>query len=269
MVSPSSRPPIAGQQIGTTVRAPKTAELIATQLRRQIVHGELRPGMTLPPEMQLMEQYGVSRPTLREAFRILEAEALINVRRGSRGGAQVTTPEVSVPARYIGLLLQIQGTTINDVYDARTLLEPPCARLLAQRRTDDDIAKLRDVVEQVKAQVNSTKPFVPDAESWSRLTYRFHELVLEGSGNKTLALQGAVLANIAATHLRSKIAKGNESDPLSRFQQTIKSFTKLIELAEAGDADAAQQHWATHMDGAAKYLLKDDLEAKPVVDLFY
>jgi GntR family transcriptional repressor for pyruvate dehydrogenase complex len=75
-----------GAQIGTVMRAPKTGELIATHLRRQIVRGELLPGETLPAESQLMEQYGVSRPTLREAFRILESETLISVRRGSRGG---------------------------------------------------------------------------------------------------------------------------------------------------------------------------------------
>ena len=70
-------------QIGTVLRAPKTGELIATYLRRQIVRGELRPGETLPAESQLMEQFSVSRPTLREAFHILEAETLISVRRGS------------------------------------------------------------------------------------------------------------------------------------------------------------------------------------------
>jgi Transcriptional regulators len=70
--------------VGQVVRAPKTAELIATLYRRQIVRGELRPGDTLPSEQQLMGQFGVSRPTLREAFRILEAEDLISVKRGSR-----------------------------------------------------------------------------------------------------------------------------------------------------------------------------------------
>ena len=132
-------------QIGTVVRAPKTGELIATHLRRQIVRGELRPGETLPAESQLMEQYGVSRPTLREAFRILEAETLISVRRGSRGGARVVAPDASVAARYVGLLLQMQGATINDVYEARMISEPPCARLLALHRTDEDIEKLTQV----------------------------------------------------------------------------------------------------------------------------
>ena len=73
--------------VGQIVRAPKTAELIAGHIRRQIVRGELREGDTLPSELNLMEQFGVSRPTLREAFRILEAESLISVRRGLRQAA--------------------------------------------------------------------------------------------------------------------------------------------------------------------------------------
>ncbi len=255
-------------QVGTVVRAPKTGELIATHLRRQIVRGELRPGETLPAESQLMEQYGVSRPTLREAFRILEAESLISVRRGSRGGARVVAPDASVAARYVGLLLQIGGATINDVYEARMISEPPCARLLALNRTDDDLARLTAVVDQLKAEVAAREPFIPDPHTWSRLTYRFHELILEGCGNKTMAIQGAVLQDIVATHLRTKIAQRDDNDTAERFARVIRSYTKLISHVKAGNAAAAEKHWRTHMENAAQYLLKDDLKTKPVVDLF-
>ena len=255
-------------QIGTVVRAPKTGELIATHLRRQIVRGELRPGETLPAESQLMEQYGVSRPTLREAFRILEAETLISVRRGSRGGARVVAPDVAVAGRYVGLLLQIQGATINDVYEARMISEPPCARLLALHRTDDDLAKLTQVVTELKAEVDAKKPFVPDPYVWSSLTYRFHELILEGCGNQTMAIQGAVLQDIVATHLRTKIAIRDDNDTAERFDRVIRSYTKLIQHVKAGNAAAAEKHWRSHMEVAAQYLLRDDLKTKPVVDLF-
>jgi DNA-binding FadR family transcriptional regulator len=110
---------VSGGQVGQLVRAPKTSELIAAQLRRQIVLGVVKPGEKLPPETRLMEQFGVSRPTIREAFRILETERLIVVRPGSRGGAQVVAPDLTAAARYFGLLLQLQGTTIDDVYEAR------------------------------------------------------------------------------------------------------------------------------------------------------
>lgn len=255
--------------VGALVRAPKTAELIATHLRRQIVRGELQAGRTLPSEQELMEQYGVSRPTLREAFRILEAETLITVRRGSRGGAQITVPDISVAARYVGLILQMQGTTIDDVYQARMVSEPPCARLLAKGRTDQDLADLTEVVERLKADVAAHETFVPDPDTWSDLTYRFHELILQRCGNRTLATQGAVLHDIVATHVRTRIALGHgDGDTPERFQRAIRSYQKLIRLVEKRDAEGAEKHWHSHMQGAAQFLLKDDLKTKRVVDLF-
>lgn len=254
--------------VGFVVRAPKTGELIASQLRRGIVRGELKAGQSLPPEDQLLEQFGVSRPTLREAFRILEAETLISVRRGSRGGAQVTVPDTFVAARYVGLLLQIQGTTIDDVYQARMALEAPCARMLAIGRTEQDLSDLEDVVAKLKGSIDS-ETSTPDAETWSALTYRFHELIVQRCGNKTLALQGAVLQDIAATHLRKRIATGwGEGDPPERFRRAIRSYQKLIRLLRDQKAEAAEEHWRTHMEGAAKFLLGGELKSKPVVDLF-
>src|ERR671938_440852 len=110
------------------VRVPKTAELVAAELRRQIVRGELKEGDALPPETNLMEQFGVSRPTLREAFRVLESEALITVRRGVQGGARVSAPDPEVAARYAGLILEYRGATLGDVYRAAAVIEPPCTR---------------------------------------------------------------------------------------------------------------------------------------------
>jgi DNA-binding FadR family transcriptional regulator len=216
-----------------------------------------------------MEQFGVSRPTLREAFRILEAETLISVRRGSRGGAQVMAPDPSVAARYIGVLLQVQGTTIDDVYQARMISEPACARLLAQRRTKQDIEDLNEVVEALSAEVTAQETFVPDPDTWARLTYRFHELILERCGNKTLALQGAVLQDIVATHVRLRLVQGyGDQDMTKRFERTIRSYRKFIRLVTDKDAKAAEKHWHSHMESAAKDLLKDELKTKPVVDLF-
>ncbi|KPI20345.1 regulatory protein GntR HTH [Actinobacteria bacterium OK074] len=258
-----------GPRVGQTVRAPKTAELIAAQLRRRIVKGELTPGETLPPENQLMEQFGVSRPTLREAFRILEAEMLISVRRGSRGGAQVMAPDFSVAARHVGLLLQMQGTTVDDVYEARMVAEPACARLLTKRRTKQDIADLNEVVAELESAVEATGGSVPNPVLWSRLTYRFHELIMQRSGNKTLAVQGAVLQEIVATHLEMRVARNFDSaESLERFQRAIKAYKRLVALVEARDAEGAERHWRNHMKVAGTYLLKDELHNKPVVDLF-
>jgi GntR family transcriptional repressor for pyruvate dehydrogenase complex len=255
--------------IGQVVRAPKKAELIAGHIRRRIVHGELQEGDTLPPELTLMAQFGVSRPTLREAFRILETESMITVRRGSRGGAQVVAPDLSVAARYVGLLLQMQGTTIVDVYEARTAVEPICARMLAERRTDDDLKELQACVEDLRAIVEAGEDQVPDPKAWADQTFRFHDLVMQRSGNNTLAVQGGVLHDIVQTHLAVTVARGFDEPGLKRrFTRNLRSYVKLIALVEAGNGAGAEQHWREHMEVAAKSLLKDDLKSKRVVDLF-
>jgi DNA-binding FadR family transcriptional regulator len=73
----------------TSLREPKMAARVATVLRRMFIRGEIPEGTMLPPESELMERFRVYRPTLREAFRVLESESLIEVQRGVRGGAQV------------------------------------------------------------------------------------------------------------------------------------------------------------------------------------
>jgi GntR family transcriptional regulator, transcriptional repressor for pyruvate dehydrogenase complex len=262
-------------QIGQPVRAPKTSELIAAQLRRQVVRGSVRPGEKLPPETQLMTQFGVSRPTIREAFRILETEGLIVVRPGSRGGAQVMAPDQTAAARHVGLLLQLQGTTIDDVYEARKIAEPACAAMLARRRTEQDIADLAAVVAEIESAIEAASAkgggdgLAPDPALWSRLTHRFHELIMQRSGNKTLALQGAMLHDIVATHTELRVSRSfDRAESPERFRRAVKAYKKLLALIEAGDADGAQRLWHSHMESAAAYLLKDDLRDKPVVELF-
>ena len=251
--------------VGQIVRAPKTAELIAKHIRGQIVRGELTAGATLPPETDLMRQFGVSRPTLREAFRILETESLIHVRRGSRGGAQVTAPEMSVAARYVGLLLQMQGATVADVYEARLVLEPTCAQMFAEHRGTAEIAALCEAIEAVRVAIGTS---MNDPLQVALLTYRVHEQVMRGSRNTTLAVQAGVLQDIVATHVASSVSREQGSaDVRDRYRKLLRSYDKLVTLIEAGDAEGAEVHWRWHMEAAAQHLLRD-IGPKAVVDLF-
>ncbi|MCA1845417.1 MAG: winged helix-turn-helix domain-containing protein, partial [Actinobacteria bacterium] len=100
------------------LRIPKAAEQMPRELRRRIVIGELPEGSPLPPEDELMAQFGLARTTIREAFRVLESEGLLVIRRGAGGGARVRAPSVSAVARYAGLVLQFEGATLADVHEA-------------------------------------------------------------------------------------------------------------------------------------------------------
>lgn len=253
---------------GPVLRAPKTAELIASYVRGQIVRGELKTGDSLPSETVLMEMFGVSRPTLREAFRILEAESLISVRRGARGGARVVSPDIAVAARYVGLLLQVSGTTIADVYEARTVLEPAAAALLAARRSRQDLDDLNACVQHLESLMESDGHFM-DADAWSQAMQRFHDLILERAGNRTLSVQAGVLREVVAMHLSTAVARiFDRPDTCEQFRRMIRSYRKLVRLIDARDAEGAERHWRTHMEVAGRRLLGDDMGSRAVVDLF-
>jgi len=255
------------RQVGHSIRAAKTGEMIAAYLRSRIVRGELAEGESLPSEVELMRQFDVSRPTLREAFRILETESLIAIKRGSRG-ARITAPKAEVAARYVGLLMQTSGTTLADVYEARSLIEPAAAALLAQRRTPQDLADLAMCIDELEALVSSGRA-PADVAAWTRGAQRFHDLVMERAGNRTLAIQSMVLREVVETHLL--LATRDSADAVttvSRFSKLIRSYRKLLALVQAGDDVGAQKHWQAHMEAAARALLPGPLKSATVLDLF-
>ncbi|HTF50377.1 MAG TPA: GntR family transcriptional regulator, partial [Pseudonocardia sp.] len=154
------------------VQLPKAAEIVARTLRRKIVTRELQADDPLPPEDQLMAEMAVARTTVREALRILESEGLIVVRRGAGGGARIRTPAVPMVARYIGLLLQYEGATLEDVHNARVMLEAPAAALLAERTTPEIVARLREALADEADALD-------DPVRLARAHGRFHQLVVQ------------------------------------------------------------------------------------------
>lgn len=243
------------------LRVPKAAELVAADLRRQVVRGQLSEGAALPPEADLMEHFGVSRPTLREAFRILESERLISVRRGARGGARVHLPEITVAAQFAGLLLQVRGATLADVYNARLLIEPPLAGRLAQRRPEHEMSLLRGVLAEEEADLGR------NPEAMAVHFARFHQLIVEGAGNVTLAVVAGMLAKIVEKHLVAEItAKRDQAVQVRDNRRAYRAHKKLLALVEAEDVEGAEAFWRKHMQVAGEMLLRD-YGATRVVDL--
>ncbi|WP_433602332.1 FadR/GntR family transcriptional regulator [Nocardia sp. CA-135953] len=239
-------------------RLPKTAELIADQLRRQIIRGDLAEGAALPSESELLERFSVSRPTLREAFRVLESESLITVRRGAHGGARVQVPNIDVAARYAGFVLEFRGTTLADVYEARILIEPPIVGLLAARRTDEDIQLLRAALKDHEA--------VADTPTLAIRTHTaFHALLVELTGNQTLrVLTGMVQHIIDQANIdwvEAKAATPKETG----ISLGLKAHHRVVDLIEAGVQSGAEEVWRKHLTEARDYLLRPDVTT--VLDL--
>jgi DNA-binding FadR family transcriptional regulator len=229
--------------------SPKMAVLVASDLRRRILTGRLKVGTSIK-EADLIEEFDVSRPTLREALRILEMEQLLTVRRGSHHGSIVRTPDASVAVRSLTMLLHLRGATLRDIYMARSVFEPPAARLAAEVASDEEIDNLRKVLDdelEVLALSESAYPTV----GW-----RFHTELVSISGNATLAVMAAALEHISEHHATRVVATWSE-DRSVLVRQAEKSHRKLVDLIARRDGRRAETFWREHMRIAGDILFEE------------
>ena len=242
----------------STVRIPKTAELVAEDIRKKIVRGELKEGDYLPLEGELKVSLGISRPTLREAFRILEAEKLISVVRGSRTGARVHPPKASAVSRYAGFVLQSQHTSVLDLYEARLAIEPFIARRLAERRDLNAADALQREADRLTVMVDE-KRYIDFMVG----LVEFHRLLVECGDNRTLLLITEMLQDIMASYQVERLRR-HPIDPETQRKRAfwgIRSFQKLIALIREGDADGAEEHWRLHVvNSNASWVPPEDAE---------
>jgi GntR family transcriptional repressor for pyruvate dehydrogenase complex len=243
------------------MRLPKMAELIAGSLRRQIVRGELKEGDALPSESELLERFNVSRPTLREAFRVLESESLITVRRGAHGGARVQVPNIDVAARYAGVILEHRRTSLDDVYEARILIEPPVVGMLALKRTDDDVARLREALQEHDAAGDDPRRAI-------RTHTAFHALLVDLAGNQTLrVLTGMIqhIIDLANWEWVEANANAHTSVEVKGISLGLRAHHRVVDLIEDGAQAGAEELWRKHLTETREYLLRPDVTT--VLDL--
>jgi DNA-binding FadR family transcriptional regulator len=233
----------------TTVRIPKTAEVFADHIRKRIIQGDLKDGDCLPPEGKILETLSMSRPTLREAIRILEAEGLVSVSRGARSGPRIHAPKVENAARYSAMVLGMQETTVADIYEARIAIEPYIARRLAETRPPGAVDRLREQANVLSALVDQQR-YV----DFMIAIAEFHRLLVEVSGNKTLLFLTNLMQDLVSRYQVSYLAALPEKDETrqSRMSSGVRSFHKLIDLIIAGEAEKAAHHWHLHLVNANK-----------------
>lgn len=217
---------------------PKAASVVASQIRKQIVMGELEEGATLPSEAEMLKQLSVSRPTLRQAFRILETEHLITVQRGSRGGTTVLGPSIELASRYLSDLLRFRGVTFGDVLAAREMIEPAAVAQLARRHDEHVIATLRDLVaDQLTAEPDDLEKKASD---------NFHVQLVELAGNATLSQYSKLVHYLIRGHVR-RYESAWRRDDVALGHGTADAHARLVDLVAAGAVHAASKHWRQHL----------------------
>jgi DNA-binding FadR family transcriptional regulator len=219
-------------------RVRKAYEQVADQLRELIMTGELAPGERLPNEALLAREFGVSRATIREALRVLAAQNLLRTAKGAGGGSYVTVPSVRNISDFlrsnINLLTGNRDVTLEELIEARILLEVPAARLAAERRRDDDVERLRASIPPDSPRIEAREEFLHNAE--------FHTTLIEACGNTLLYIAAQPVFSALQTHLaRSQLGR--------RFHVEIhRHHARIVGAIEAGDASAAGAEMQSHLE---------------------
>jgi DNA-binding FadR family transcriptional regulator len=239
--------------VNDRIAQPRVAELVAGILRTRIVDGELADGDMLPKQDDLLAEFRVSRPSIREAMRILETEGLISVRRGNIGGAEVHAPDPRSAAYMLGLVMQSQHVTLADVASALRILEPACASLCASRpdRTMAVIPVLRDLNDDAEKHLE-------DGPSFTVFARRWHSAMVESCGNRTMILMVGTLESVWSHHeslwAESAAAEGGYPDVKAR-RTVLRAHVRVTEAIENGNEEAAHKASRRHLDESQTYLL--------------
>lgn len=171
-----------GDVLGNSQKAGKAYERIITHIRGEISSRTLRPGDRLPPETDLARSLGVSRPTVREALKVLESQNVLRSSTGPTGGTFVEAIDGAGVAEYltdsISLLLDVDELTLEELWYAREITDVPAAELAALRRTEQDMFVIEKTVE-----MDEHKEGVAIISDIS-----FHRAVAEASKNRMLSL---------------------------------------------------------------------------------
>lgn len=245
---------------GPKVQQLSLAEQLANELRARILDGRLLDGASLPKQDEIVEEFGVSKPSTREAFRILETEGLITVRRGSIGGSVVHTPRSESVAYMLALVLQSDGVSLTDVALALREIEPVCAALCA-RRPD----RRRTVVPHLRREHRRLAQAIEAADQDGAVpaSRTFHEALVACCGNRTMITIAGALEATWSAHERawaSEAVQRGAFPPLRLRRKALEEHQHLLELIEAGDAEGAASLAREHLETAQLYPLGQEKE---------
>ena len=232
---------------------------IADELRSLIVAGDLDEGESLGHEPDLIERFGVSRPTLREALRILEAEGLITVVRGVNGGVIAHRPDQRLTARTVALVLQSRNVPLADVFEARH--DHRAGGGSDHRLGAGSSGRGASVAELIAEQ----ERLIDDPEAFGPANARFHEELVMAAGNTTLTIVAEMLNEVVARAVTAVSRTDGDGTSARTRRRGVRSQERLAALIDDGDADAAEAHWRTHMGVVGRVMLGQ--QAKTVVDL--
>ncbi|TWD81718.1 DNA-binding FadR family transcriptional regulator [Kribbella amoyensis] len=236
MASGSEQPAVTLGPAARARRPARLADLVVESIVDAILSGELRPGSALPPESALSETFQVSRITVREAVKALEAKGLVAVRQGV--GAVVTddTRWNLLDAAVLAAAVKHDAnlTILDELVQVRIALESSLAAEAAGHATDEDLAELQAIFHRLEADVRTPAVFIEtDVE--------FHDRIMAASGNRLARSIVSTVHSQARTSLRYQGHPGVEDVAISN-EEHWRILDRILDRDAAGAAQAMTDH---------------------------
>jgi GntR family transcriptional repressor for pyruvate dehydrogenase complex len=239
------------QSIFAPVRQRRAFEEIVLQVEEAILEGRLSAGDRLPPERELAEIFGVSRPAVREAMRVLEAFGVITARRGSgsESGSTIASVEGS---NGLGGMLRLYSALLciplSDLIDVRVALEETAVRASVAGATESEFDRLGEIVGKMR---DASTP-----ERFLELDTAFHLTIAELSGNSALALLMGELREAVGRQMLRVFQRLDDFEP--ERQWLIREHARLVEVIRSRDEDTAVRAIRDHIRDFYSRALEDE-----------
>lgn len=222
------------------VNVDRVSQVIVDQVKVLIREGKLKPGDRLPSERDLCQRFGVSRVTVREALRVLEAGGLVAIRVGAHGGAFLTSPSAERLGNGLADLLSLSPLTAATVTEARMVVELGILPIVVERATEDDVLELFAMVEDGQAALQ-------DGRYTMDMSAAFHVRVAMCTHNPAIEM---LVQSFHGPMLMS-LRQAQVAAPLMGHRGT-EEHRELAEAIQRRDLAAAESVMRAHLDRTAK-----------------
>jgi DNA-binding FadR family transcriptional regulator len=243
------------------VRQSRTHELVLESIEERLLSGELKAGDRLPPERELAPVLGVSRSALREALRVMETIGVLaaQVGRGPDSGARIVRNPDDALGRLLRLHLALGSYDLQDVLEARVVLERSSFEAAARSAPEELLAEAAEILDRMQRDDIGVAEF-------NELDTRFHIQIARSSGNQLIS----TLTSAVRESVRTLILEAEEADgtwPVTAAALNAE-HTELLRLVRAGEGARAADLAERHIRGFHGKLVQDpDTDADADTDM--
>ena len=239
------------------IKADKPSDIIVKEIRKLIENGELNVGDKLLPEDELVKRFQVSKVTLREALQTLVVSGQIEKRRGAKGGSVVINETPSLGVELLFETLKSSRCTLQELHEARKIVESQLVEMVAQRITDQEIQELKETVQEHEDQINRDRS---TGAGW-----QFYALLGKFSKNKILAKIEDLLLRLlidVESSFNLDVLQTQSEEHRKYNLAAVEGQRKIAELIATKQPEKAKQQMLIFRDQMHQLLLKHEKLAK-------